>query len=1081
MCNGKGAEARTGALARRVIQAKEAQFGSTHPSLGLSLRNFGKVLIEAGEYESAISPIERAVALHEQDLGGSQVELAEDLDVLVQGLTLIETYDRALTTNDRALDIKEKQLPPTDIRIARTLEVRGLLLQRRSDYAGARRALERALTLREAANPGHPRIAATLDLLKEQHQLEGDLVGAQQLGEKALAVAEKTLRPDHPEVASYLRSLAIPVANLGDLARARALRERGLAIAEQALAPDHPLVGVQLNDLATSFFREGNYLRARAMYERALRVYERRLGPDHSRVMTEIYNLALVSDKLGDFPEARRQFDRVIKRWERVFGRDHPFVALVADALAESLSTQGRDAEARAWYARALAIRERVLGMSHPDVARTLTRFSTSMARLGQTRQAYELSTRALTIWEQLSAGDTPSVAATLMVHGTVLADRGDYAGARASYERALSILRRIVGPSHPDVAEADVRLAATLARMDQRIEALPNALDAEKIGRDHLRLMLRYLPERQGLEYAAKRPKGLDFALSLLASTLDKPDATQIFDEVVHSRGLVLDEMADRRHVAADAARPELAPLWTTLVSARQRFANLVIRGSSGLRGDQYATLLDQARRGKEEAERALAEKSATFRDDLLRPEVGIGALRAALPRDTALVAFVSNRTLWAAEAGARSRTTFGTPSSIRKPGVLYRVLLRGGDTPLSVVTLGSATVVDGLVVRWHDELTSAGRGIPADREAAYRAAGMTLRQRIWDPLRKHLTGISTVFVVPDGTLNLVSLASLPVGETGYLVNRAPTIHYFSAERDLVSPERQSTAATGLLAVGGAAFDDGTLFTKAAARQAPGQVRTATPTSAAGARLRASCGDLRSIRFDPLAATTKEVREVARLWSESPAQVLENRAATERAFKQAAPGHRVLHLATHGFFLGSTCSSAPVGTTRSVGGLATSAKKPAANLEATGSPLLLSGLALAGANRRAAAGPDDDDGILTAEEVTGLNLDGVEWAVLSACDTGLGEVKVGEGVFGLRRAFQVAGVRTVIMSLWSVEDQATLEWMRALYVGRLQKKLSTADATREASLTVLRARRARGLSTHPYYWGGFVAVGDWR
>ena len=91
------------------------------------------------------------------------------------------------------------------------------------------------------------------------------------MGEKALAVAERTLTPDHPEIASYLRSLAIPVANLGELARARALRERGLAMAEKALGPDHPLVGVQLNDLANSFFREGDYLRARSLYERALK------------------------------------------------------------------------------------------------------------------------------------------------------------------------------------------------------------------------------------------------------------------------------------------------------------------------------------------------------------------------------------------------------------------------------------------------------------------------------------------------------------------------------------------------------------------------------------------------------------------------------------------------------------------------------------------------------------------------------------------------------------------------------------------------------------------------------------------
>jgi CHAT domain-containing protein len=186
-----------------------------------------------------------------------------------------------------------------------------------------------------------------------------------------------------------------------------------------------------------------------------------------------------------------------------------------------------------------------------------------------------------------------------------------------------------------------------------------------------------------------------------------------------------------------------------------------------------------------------------------------------------------------------------------------------------------------------------------------------------------------------------------------------------------------------------------------------------------------------------------------------------------------------VLHLATHGFFLDGLCPPA-VGGTRSVGGLSTG-QKSGPGLALGESPLLLSGLALAGANRRASAGPDDEDGILTAEEVTALNLEGVEWAVLSACDTGLGEIKAGEGVFGLRRAFQVAGVRTVIMSLWSVDDEAARLWMRTLYQHRLQKHLGTAVAMREASLSVLRDRRTRGQSTHPFYWAGFVAAGDWR
>ena len=121
------------------------------------------------------------------------------------------------------------------------------------------------------------------------------------------------------------------------------------------------------------------------------------------------------------------------------------------------------------------------------------------------------------------------------------------------------------------------------------------------------------------------------------------------------------------------------------------------------------------------------------------------------------------------------------------------------------------------------------------------------------------------------------------------------------------------------------------------------------------------------------------------------------------------------------------------------------------------------------------------ENGILTAEEVASLNLQGTEWAVLSACDTGLGEIRAGEGVFGLRRAFQIAGVRTIIMSLWSVEDQSARAWMRSLYDGRWRKGLSTADAVQQASLRLLQERRAHGQSTHPFYWAAFVAAGDWR
>jgi CHAT domain-containing protein len=177
------------------------------------------------------------------------------------------------------------------------------------------------------------------------------------------------------------------------------------------------------------------------------------------------------------------------------------------------------------------------------------------------------------------------------------------------------------------------------------------------------------------------------------------------------------------------------------------------------------------------------------------------------------------------------------------------------------------------------------------------------------------------------------------------------------------------------------------------------------------------------------------------------------------------------LHLATHGFFLDGRCASA------------TTLPAPGVDMARTTgeNPLLLSGLALAGANRRAQTQSGEEDGILTAEEIASLDLRGVEWAVLSACDTGLGEIAAGEGVLGLRRGFQVAGARTLIMSLWSVDDRTASRWMQALYEERWGKEQGTAAAVRAANLRLLAARRAEGASTHPYYWSGFIAAGPGR
>jgi CHAT domain-containing protein len=313
-------------------------------------------------------------------------------------------------------------------------------------------------------------------------------------------------------------------------------------------------------------------------------------------------------------------------------------------------------------------------------------------------------------------------------------------------------------------------------------------------------------------------------------------------------------------------------------------------------------------------------------------------------------------------------------------------------------------------------------------------------------------IAGASRVFIVPDGALNLVSFAALPMGSR-YLLEAGPAIHYLSAERDLVRKDPMS--GHGLLALGGPAFD----------------VRVSNGPAAV--RRSGECASIGALRFEDLPGSRAEIQDIAKIWG-SPDDVLtlSGRAATKTALTQAIAGRKVVHLATHGFFLGSGCEPT-MPRTRGVGGVVTAKAVP------TDNPLLLAGLALAGVNTLSRT--NQANGILNAEEIAGLNLQGTEWAVLSACDTGLGQITAGEGVFGLRRALQIAGVRTIIMSLWSVEDRSTRDWMKALYEARLTKQLDTPDSVRAASVHVLEDRRKRGMSTHPFYWAAFVAAGDWR
>jgi CHAT domain-containing protein/Tfp pilus assembly protein PilF len=1023
---------------------------------------------------------ERNVELKKRVFGPEDDEVAAALTDLANVHQAAGDFTRSRRLFEEALAVRENALGPDHVKVTYTLVNLGAILYMTGDLAGARLLFERAAKIQEAGlGPESPNFAGTLCNLANLYADLGRFADAKANYVRGIGILEKAYGPDHPRFAGMLENLASLYHELGDYGEARAIDRRTASILEKTLGPDHPETARSLERLATDDLAVGDYAAARPRFERALAIKEKALGPDHRDVSETLGHLAILFREVGDYSAARPLAERSLSIRERALGADNVDVARGLDDLASILVAVGDIPGARALTERALAVLERVTGAETYEVGREVNNLGDLSRKAGDADAARAHFERALAIWEKALGPDHPLVAVALDNLADVRRDAGDFSEARLLYERAIAIRERTFGTESPLVARTLGDLAILLARSGDARGARDAAVRAEALGREHLRLTVRTLPERQALRFASVRASGLDVLLTLSAASAGAADvasaagdaetAALAWDAEVRSRALVLNAIASRHRALSEQSESGAAPLAETYFAAQQRRANLLVRRPGDEDPDRLRAILDDARREEEAAERALLDVSAAFRAQVASDGAGLSDVVSSLPDGSALLAYV--------------RFEDPTRGAVPVPCYLAFVLGARGAAPIAVA-LGPAAPIDSLVSRWREQ---AGREPdvldPSRSEVRCREAGTALRARIWDPISPHISGTGRVFIVPDAALYLVNFSALPVDEAEFLVERGPLIHLLSAERDLLLAREPTPQGTGLLAMGDPDYD------AAVAIGAEGSLNWGVAASAlAGVTVFRGevphCRGFWTARWPRLPGTGREIRDATHLWKKHLGEVLTmtRQRASEAAFKEHAPGHRVIHVASHGFFLGAECAGA--GGRRGIGGFVAEERAPSVEPtpESAENPLLLSGLVLAGANRRGALGTvvDGEDGIVTAEEVAALDLRGVEWAVLSACATGVAEVRTGEGVFGLRRAFQVAGARTVITSFWSVGDVSTRDWMKALYEARLSRGLGTAEAVREASLAMLAQARRSG-SSHPFTWASFVATGDWR
>lgn len=363
----------------------------------------------------------------------------------------------------------------------------------------------------------------------------------------------------------------------------------------------------------------------------------------------------------------------------------------------------------------------------------------------------------------------------------------------------------------------------------------------------------------------------------------------------------------------------------------------------------------------------------------------------------------------------------------------------------------IGTAKEIDAAIEAYRQALRDPKR---KDMQRLAR----TVDEKVMQPVRAFTGDATQLLISPDGALNLIPFEAL-VDEQGKFLIERYSVGYLTSGRDLLRLQVARASKSAPMVVADPFFGEPEL-----PQLAKDDTHKTKQTALTPRRRSVTTGaDLSSVYFAPLPGTMREAQTINSLFPDSI--VSTGAQATKKLLKQAdAP--RILHVATHGFFLNETSQ---VALTRAAAN-ANKSRSINANVR-TENPLLRSGLALAGANIH----KGDDDGILTALEASGLNLWGTKLVVLSACDTGLGEVKNGEGVYGLRRALVLAGSETQVMSLWAVSDYVTRELMTSYYKG-LKQGLGRNAALRQTQLEMLR----RPDRQHPFYWASFIQSGEW-
>lgn len=1020
-----------------ALKIREKLFGVNNTDCAGSLNNLGILYLETGKYDKAESCLVSAVNIRLKLLGKNNPDYATSLNNLANLYFTIGNYKKAEPLLIEALSINQRTLGETNQNYATALYNLGQFYQTMGSYAKADSCISKALQIFKDNGNKSLKYGEATGNAASLYENMGFSEKAEKLYKESLSILEKSIGTQNSSYALILSGLAMHYKNISNYPKALRLLQESISIIESISGKNNLDYATALNTLGELYVDMGDYKNAEVPLLKSTSIRKEVLGKNTQGYISSLNALALFYQELGNYKKSESFLLDVLAIEKNIYGEKSPDYAYSLNNLGTLYQIMGNTEKAETYFLDAMNIRKDIIGDGHPDYASNLHNLALIYLTEGNYEKAELFLKKSLITYEKWAGKITSNYAAILCDLAQLYQKTNRLDSAEIQLTTALSIYNQISGENTPDYSIAQFNLA-TLYLQERKyptVEIL--ILKSLKNLNVQIQQNFSFLSEQEKRFYFKSISSYFDFYNSYLFEYyLIKPQISiTSYNNELQNKGMVLRSANQIRSNLRKSGDTSLLNTFEKLTKIKSILSKIY-----ALPNDKYPSNVKEIENEEQMLDKTLVRHSQLYSQYKTQFQITWRMVQNKLKANEAAVEFIN----------------FKNFSSSWNDSTLYGALILRSEYkyPKLVRLFGQKELA---VLRKYTNNNDS-----SFLNLLYDSRDNELYTLIWQPLDTLLKGVKTIYAAPSGILNKINLGAIPINADSTFGTKY-NLHILGTTADIInySPlQINKNTIDHAYLFGGIDYDKAnnsiTIFNNSEDNNYAGLGQVSTS---------AERGYGHSWSYLP--GTLKEGSEIQSLCNKAGIKttLLTGRNASENNFKSLSGSSKpfILHLATHGYFFPDIKKEKPKEVSLIV-------EDRGAIYKSSENPLLRSGLILAGANK--SWGNDNyksdstEDGILTAYEVSNTDLSKAQLVVMSACETGLGDINGSEGVFGLQRGFKLAGAKDIIMSLWKVPDTQTSELLTLFYTN-CQNGKSVPEALQSAQLQMQK-------KYPPYYWAAF-------